>query len=136
MDPNGDHMEMHFDYFQIQKWMLQKVRAEKVDEKKKWKKKWVICLVPMFPSWLMVLKLPKKVRFLQFGADVSKISKSVKGTYVHLKVLITLYQKMIWFIGVGAIVYEILATKISKKILIQQKFNKIYRLQTLISPEQ
>ena len=55
----------------------------------------------------MVLKLPKKVRFLQFGADVSKISKSVKGTYVHLKVLITLYQKMIWFIGVGAIVYEI-----------------------------
>ena len=135
MDPNGDHMEMHFDYFQIQKWMLQKVRAEKVDEKKK-KKKWVICLVPMFPSWLMVLKLPKKVRFLQFGADVSKISKSVKGTYVHLKVLITLYQKMIWFIGVGAIVYEILATKISKKILIQQKFNKIYRLQTLISPEQ
>ena len=84
----------------------------------------------------MVLKLPKKVRFLQFGADVSKISKSVKGTYVHLKVLITLYQKMRWFIGVGAIVYQILATKISKKILIQQKFNKIYRLQTLISPEQ
>ena len=134
MDPNGDHMEMHFDYFQIQKW--EKVRAEKVDEKKNEKKKWVICLVPMFPSWLMVLKLPKKVRFLQFGADVSKISKSVKGTYVHLKVLITLYQKMIWFIGVGAIAYEILATKISKKILIQQKFNKIYRLQTLISPEQ
>ena len=27
-----DHMKMHFDYFQIQKWMLQIVRAEKVDE--------------------------------------------------------------------------------------------------------
>ena len=38
MDPNGDHMEMHFDYFQIQKWMLKKVRAEKVDEKKNKKK--------------------------------------------------------------------------------------------------
>ena len=36
MDPNGDHMEMHFDYFQIQKW--EKVRAEKVDEKKNEKK--------------------------------------------------------------------------------------------------
>ena len=37
MDLNGDHMEMHFDYFQIQKW--EKVRAEKVDEKKNEKKK-------------------------------------------------------------------------------------------------
>ena len=26
---------MNFDYFQIQKWILQTVRAEKVDEKKK-----------------------------------------------------------------------------------------------------
>ena len=28
-------MKMNFDYFQIQKWMLQTVRAEKVDEKMK-----------------------------------------------------------------------------------------------------
>ena len=27
-------MIMNFDYFQIQKWMLQTVRVEKVDEKK------------------------------------------------------------------------------------------------------
>ena len=27
-------MKMNFDFFQIQKWMLQTVRAEKVDEKK------------------------------------------------------------------------------------------------------
>ena len=26
-------MKMNFDYFQIQKWMLQTVRVEKVDEK-------------------------------------------------------------------------------------------------------
>ena len=33
MDQTGDHMKMNFEYFQIQKWMLQTVRAEKVDEK-------------------------------------------------------------------------------------------------------
>ena len=29
----GEHMKINFDYFQKQKWMLQTVRAEKVDEK-------------------------------------------------------------------------------------------------------
>ena len=33
MDRRGDHMKMNFEYSQIQKWMLQIVRAEKVDEK-------------------------------------------------------------------------------------------------------
>ena len=33
---------------------------------------------------------------------------------MHLKVLITLFQKMVWFIGVRATVHEILAIKISK----------------------
>ena len=32
MDQKRDHMKINFDYFQIQKWMLQTVRAEKVDE--------------------------------------------------------------------------------------------------------
>ena len=52
-------------------------------------------------------------------------------TYMHLKFLITLFQKMIWFIEVSAIVHEILAIKISKTIVAQQKFNKILQLQTL-----
>ena len=47
-----NHMSMNFEYFQIQKWMLEIVKAEKVDEKNG-----VICLVSMFPSWVMVLKL-------------------------------------------------------------------------------
>ena len=38
-------MKINFDYFQIQKWMLQTVRAEKVDEEIR-----VICLVSIFPS--------------------------------------------------------------------------------------
>ena len=41
---------------------------------------------------------------------------------MQLKVLITVFQKMKWFIDVWATVHEI---KISKKLLTQQKFNKI-----------
>ena len=46
--------------------MLKTVRAEKVDEKNG-----VICLVSMFPSWIMVFKLSKKYR------------KSVKAIYIY-----------------------------------------------------
>ena len=72
-------MKMNFEYFQIQKWILQTVRSEKVDEKNG-----VICLVSMFPSWVMVLKLSKKVHFLQFCADLSKKSKSIKAIYKYV----------------------------------------------------
>ena len=71
-------MKMNFEYFQTQKWILQIVRSEKVDEKNG-----VICLVSMFPSWVMVLKLSKKVQFLQFCADLSKKSKSIKATSMY-----------------------------------------------------
>ena len=37
----------------------------------------------MFPSWVMVLKLTKKVRFLQFCADLSKKSKPIKVIYIY-----------------------------------------------------
>ena len=69
MDQRGDHIKMNFGYFQTKKWMLQAVRAEKVDEKNG-----VIFLVSMFPSWVMICKLSKKVHFLQFCADLSKKS--------------------------------------------------------------
>ena len=78
MDQRGDHIKINFDYFQIKKWMLQTVRAEKVDEKNG-----VICLVSMFPSWVMVLKLSQKGRFLQFCADLCKKSKSIKAIYIY-----------------------------------------------------
>ena len=57
--------------------MLQTIREEKVDEKNG-----VICLVSMFPSCVMVLKLFKQVHFLQFCADLSKKSKSFKAIYI------------------------------------------------------
>ena len=93
MDERGDHMNMNFEYFQIQKWILETVIAEKVDEKNLF-----ICLVSMFTSWLMVLKLSKKVKyFLQFCADLSKKFKSIKEIYKYafnLKGFVTHFQKM------------------------------------------
>ena len=79
------------------------------------KKNEVICLVAMFPE-LWSLIYPKKMYFLQFCADLSKKLKPVQPIYI-LKVLTTLFQKMIWFIGFWATVHEILAIKISKEIL-------------------
>ena len=52
--------------------MLQTIRAEKEDEKNE-----VICLVSMFLFRDMVLKLSKKVHFLQFCADLSKKSEYI-----------------------------------------------------------
>ena len=52
--------------------------AEKVDKNNE-----VIYLVSLFPSGIMVLKLPKRVHFLEFCADLSKKSKSVKTTYIY-----------------------------------------------------
>ena len=48
------NLKMNFEYFQIQKWMLQEGRAEKLDENNG-----VICVVFMFPFWVTILKLSK-----------------------------------------------------------------------------
>ena len=74
----------------------------------------------MFPFQGMVLELSKKVHFMQFCADLSQKPVKVCESnfpYVHLKVLITLFQKMVWFKGVWATVQELLAIKILKKML-------------------
>ena len=43
----------------------------------------VIFLVSMFPSWVMVFKLSKKMHFLQFCADLNKKSMSIKAIYIY-----------------------------------------------------
>ena len=58
--------------------MLQTVTAEKVDEKIG-----IICLISMFPSWVMVCKLSKKVYFWQFCPDLRKKYKFVEAIYIH-----------------------------------------------------
>ena len=121
------------------KWILTifKYKNEyyKQSRKSRWKNE-VICLVFKFSFWVMALNLSRKVNFLPFCADFSTKRKCVKAIYIfHLKVLTTLFQKMIWFIGVWATFYEILAIKISKNMLTQQKFNKIISFRTLTSPK-
>ena len=69
MDQRGGHMKRNF----------KKLRVEKVDEKDG-----VICLVSMFPSWVMVLQWTKKVHLLQFCADLSMKPKSVKAIYIYV----------------------------------------------------
>ena len=130
----GCHIKMNFHYFQIQKWMLQTVGVEKVNEKNG-----VICLVSMLPSWVMVCKLSKKVHMCIFYNFVLTSARNLsllkQFRYMHLKVIVTLFQKILWFIVVSATVDEILAIKIPKKMLTQLKFNKIPQLQTLTSPK-
>ena len=107
----------------------QTVRTEKVDEKNE-----VICLVPFFPSWVMVLKLPKIIHFCKFVLTSSRNLNLLKQfIYVHLKDLIMLFRKIVHFIGVWATVKEMLKNQISSKVVTLQKLNKIHQLQTLIS---
>ena len=58
--------------------MLKTVKVEEVDGKNG-----VICLVSMFPSSVMVLKLSKQVHFLQICTDLSQRTKSVKAIYIY-----------------------------------------------------
>ena len=71
-------MKMNFDYFQIQKQILQIIKVEKVDEKNG-----VICQVSMFPYWVTALELIAKVHFFQLCAELSKKLKSVKAIYIY-----------------------------------------------------
>ena len=43
----------------------------------------VSCLVSFFPSWVMVLKLPKIVHFCTTCVDLSKKSKSINAIYLY-----------------------------------------------------
>ena len=63
----------------------------------------------------MVFKLSRKVYFCDFMLTLVRIlSLSKKFRYMHLKVLITLFHKMIEFTEVWATVHEILAIKYQK----------------------
>ena len=105
MDQRWDYMKMTFKYFQIQKWMLQTDRVEKVDEVNG-----LICLVSMFAFLVLVLKLSKNYIFLQFSADLSKKPNSGKIIYIYASESSHYIQKII---GVWATVHEILAIKTS-----------------------
>ena len=78
--------------------MLHIFKAEKVDENNR-----VVCLVAMFPSRVMFLKLSKKLQFLQFCADRSKKSKSIKAIYIYAP------EKSRYALSANGIVYYAMA---------------------------
>ena len=70
-------MKMTFGYFHFRKWMLQ-LERKKVDRKKVF-----ICLFFILISWIMVLKLSKKVHLLQLFDDFSYKPKSAYAIYTY-----------------------------------------------------
>ena len=81
---------MNFEYFQIQNWMLQTVRVEKVDGKNG-----AICpLSTFFP----LLKLSEKCIFWNFVLTLArKLSLLRQFTYMHRKGLNRYFQKIVFF---------------------------------------
>ena len=103
------NLKMNSKHFEIQKWMSQAGRAEKSR-----RKNGVIFVVFMFLSWLMILKLSKKKAFFKFCADLSKkhLVMLKQFTYMHLKGLVTHFQKMslftmLWLNVLKILVFEI-----------------------------
>ena len=94
IDQKGPKVRPPEKLFQIQKRKFKIVRAEKVDESNG-----VICLVSVFPSWVMVVELSKKVFF---------------SSYMHLKGLFTHIQKMILFIILWLTVSKMLGFEVVK----------------------
>ena len=84
----------------------------------------------------MVRKLSKKVYFLQFCAYLSKKSESVETIHIYASESshYTLPENGMVY-RVPSQRYEIVAFKISKKMLTQLKFNKILQFQILLSPK-
>ena len=66
------------------------------------KSRWVISLVSMFPSWVMVFKLSKKVL-----TSARNLSLLKQFTYMNLKYLVTHFQKMVLFIVLWILVFEV-----------------------------
>ena len=67
-----------------------------------------LCLLPEF--WFV--NCPKKSIFYNFVLTSARTRSQLKQVpYMHVKVLITLFQKIVWFIEVWATAHEILAIK-------------------------
>ena len=105
-------------YFTDQSWLFSNTKVN-VTHSKTRKSRWkngVICIASLFPFWVMVIKLSKKFTFCNFAL-----------TSTRNRSLLNQFTDTHW-----ATVHEILAIKISKKMLTQQKFNKILRIHILI----
>ena len=85
----------------------------------------VSCLVSFFPSWVMVLKLPKIVHFCKLVLILARnLNLLMQFIYIHLKYFIMLFQKIVYFIEEWAIVHEIVRNKIPKKCWLSRNLTK------------
>ena len=103
----GDSMQMNFDDLQIQKWISQRDRAQKVDKKWGHLSSFLFYSLSYGPKWCMFCK------FVPISARNLNLLKQF--IYIHLKDLMRLFQEMVCFIEVWATVHEILKNKIAKK---------------------
>ena len=71
------NLKMNFKHFQIQKCYKQ------IQQRKSRWKNGAICVVSMFPSWVVILKLSKKVHFFNFVLTSAKKSNYVKAIYIY-----------------------------------------------------
>ena len=71
-------------------------------ELKKEMKKWGHLPSFLFSFWVMVLKLPKIVHFLQICADFSKKSKSIKSNlFIHIRLDHALSENSMFYRGLS-----------------------------------
>ena len=99
VDKMEDQMKMNFDNFQIQKWMLQTVKAEKVDQTMGHLSSFHLFFFPCFllhGPWVV-----QKSAFLQFCADVNKKHKSVQPIYSFENSHFTLSENDVVFRGLS-----------------------------------
>ena len=113
-----DHMNMKFEYFQIQNWMLKTVRTEKVDQKME-SFVWFPCSLPELWSWNCLKKWVFCNLMLNSARNLSPLKQF---TYMHPKGLAT--QKMVLFIMLWRTVSEVLKvwTNFVKLLLSQHTF--------------
>ena len=67
LNAKGDYMKLNFEGFEMRKWNIPTDTAQRVDQKNV-----VICLIIMFTSGVMVIKMSKMAHFLEISADDSK----------------------------------------------------------------
>ena len=107
-------MSQSWDYIKVNFWLFSNLEMNFTirQNRKSSGKNGVISLVTMFHSWVMVLELSKKCifcKFVQTSARNPNLSKQF--TYMHLKVFVTCFQKMVLFIMLWLPVFEILGFK-------------------------
>ena len=107
---------------------------KKMNAEIRWKKWGPSSSFLCFLLELWSLNCPRKYIFCNSVlTSVRNLSLLKKLAYMHLKVLIALFKKMIRFIGVWTPIHEILTINIQRKTLTQQKVNETLRLRILKS---